>query len=117
TLRADSLPAEPQGKCPNTLLEKLWLFTYFCLCWVSVVALRLSLVAVSRGPLSCCAWPSQCGGFSCSRAWALGACASIAVAPGLSCSEACETFPDQGWNLCPLPWQADSCPLDYQRSP
>ena len=26
-------------------------------------------------------------------------------------------FPDQGWNLCPLRWQADSQPLCYQGSP
>ena len=27
---------------------------------------------------------------------------------GLSCSTACEIFLHQGWNLCPLHWQADS---------
>ena len=31
---------------------------------------------------------------------------SVVVAHGLSCSEACEIFPGQGSNLCPLHWQA-----------
>ena len=30
---------------------------------------------------------------------------------------ACGIFPDQGWNPCPLNWQADSLLLDYQGSP
>ena len=30
------------------------------------------------------------------------------VAHGLSCSTACGIFLDQGLNLCPLLWQADS---------
>ena len=36
---------------------------------------------------------------------------------GLSCSEACEIFPGQRSNLCPLNWQADSCLLHHQGSP
>ena len=35
-------------------------------------------------------------------------CSSVVVAHGLSCSVTCEIFPDQGSNLCPLHWQADS---------
>ena len=35
----------------------------------------------------------------------------------LSCSAACGIFPDQGSNLCPLHWQADSLPLHHQGSP
>ena len=42
---------------------------------------------------------------------------SVAVAHGLSCSLACEIFPDQGQNPRPLYWQADSYPLHYQGSP
>ena len=38
------------------------------------------------------------------------------MAHGLSCSVACGIFPDQGSNLCPLHWQADSYPLCLQRS-
>ena len=36
------------------------------------------------------------------------------VAVGLSCSMACGIFPDQGWNLCLLHWQADSLALSCQ---
>ena len=39
------------------------------------------------------------------------------VAHSLSCPAACGIFPDQESNLCPLHWQADSQPLDYQESP
>ena len=39
------------------------------------------------------------------------------MAHGLSCSTACGILPDQGSNLCPLHYQADSYPLRHQRSP
>ena len=42
--------------------------------------------------------------------WGTG---SIDVGYRLSCPVACGIFPDQGSNLCPLHWQADS----YQGSP
>ena len=42
---------------------------------------------------------------------------SVVVEQGLSCSATCEIFPDQGLNLCPLYWQADSYPLHHQGSP
>ena len=35
----------------------------------------------------------------------------------LSCPAACGIFLDQGLNLCPLHWQADSQPLHLQRNP
>ena len=35
----------------------------------------------------------------------------------LSCSVACGIFADQGSNLCPLDWQADSSPLCHHGSP
>ena len=35
---------------------------------------------------------------------------------GLSCSMARGIFPDQGSNLCLLPWQVDSLPLSHQGS-
>ena len=57
------------------------LLIYFWLCWVIVVARGLSLVAVSGGYSSLRA--SHCSGFSCCRARALGAQASVVVAPGL----------------------------------
>ena len=42
---------------------------------------------------------------------------SIVVAHGLSSSEACGIFPDQGSNPCLLYWQADSLPLSHLESP
>ena len=39
------------------------------------------------------------------------------VALGLSYSEACGIFLDQGWNPCLLHWQTDSLPLSHQGSP
>ena len=48
--------------------------------------------------------------------WAFSTCSSVVMAQGLSCSVACRIFPDQGSNLCPLYWQADSLPLDHQGS-
>ena len=36
---------------------------------------------------------------------------------GLSCSEACETFPDQESNPCLLHWQANSLSLSHEGSP
>ena len=42
---------------------------------------------------------------------------SIVGMHGLSCSKACGIFLDQGLNLCPLHWQADSLPLSHQGSP
>ena len=33
------------------------------------------------------------------------------------CYTACGLYPDQGLNLCPLPWQADSYPLYHLGSP
>ena len=42
---------------------------------------------------------------------------SVVVAHGTSCSAACGIPPDQGLNLCPLHWQADSQPLHHQGSP
>ena len=39
------------------------------------------------------------------RPWSMG---SVVEAHRLSCPEACGIFPDQGLNLSPLQWQADS---------
>ena len=60
--------------------------------------------------------PPNYGGFSC-RAWALGVWASVAVAHGVKLFCNMWDHPDQESNVCPLHWQADSCPLDYQESP
>ena len=57
----------------------------FWLRWVFVAARRFSLVAARAGAtLRCGVRASHCGGFSCCRAWALGARTSVVVARGLS---------------------------------
>ena len=40
----------------------------------------------------------------------------VVVVQGLSCSEACGIFPDQGLNLCLLHWQGGPLPLSQQGS-
>ena len=77
----------------------------------------LSPVAVSGGHSS-----SRCTGLSLSwplPLWSTGSrrAGSVAVVHGPSCSVACGILPDQGWNPCPLHWQADSQPLRHQGSP
>ena len=94
----------------------IYLFTYLWLCWVFVSVRGLSPVAASGGHSS-----SQCTGLSLSRPLLLQSigsrCAgSVIVAHGPSCSTARGIFPDQGSNLCPLHWQADSQPLHRQGS-
>ena len=79
------------------------------MCWVFVSVRGLSPVAES-------------GGHSLSRPLPLRStgsrrAGSVVVAHGLSCSAACGIFPDQGSNLRPLHWQADSQPLRHQGSP
>ena len=87
------------------------------LCWVFVSVRGLSLVAASGGHSS-----SQCVDLSLSwplLLWSTGSrrAGSVIVAHGPSCSTACGIFPDQGSNLCPLHWQANSQPLRHQGSP
>ena len=96
----------------------LYLFIYlFLLCWIFISVRGLSLVVASGGHSS-----SRCAGLSLSRPLLLRStgsnrAGSVIVAHGPSCSAACGIFPDQGSNLCPLHWQADSQPLHHQGSP
>ena len=46
--------------------------------------------------------------FSCCRAQALGSWASVVAEHRVSCPVSCGIFPDQGSNMCPLNWQANS---------
>ena len=76
----------------------------------------LSPVAASGGHSS-----SRCTGLSLSRPLLLRStgsrrAGSVVVAHRPSCSAACGIFPDQGWNPCPLHWQADSQTLRHQGS-
>ena len=65
---------------------------------------------------------SHRGDFSCLEhrlpvaALGLGCSNSQAGGHGLSCYAACSIFLDQGSDLCPLHWPANSCPLYHQRS-
>ena len=73
----------------------------------------LSLVVASGGHSS-----SRCAGFSLSwplllRVTGSRRAGSVVVAHGPSCSAACEIFPDQGSNPCPLHWQADSARFNH----
>ena len=81
-------------------------FFFFWLHWVFIAAVGgLSVVAVSGGysslwcagaTLPCGARASHCSGFSCCRAWALGAQASVVVARGLS---SCGSQAQQLWRM------------------
>ena len=51
------------------------------------------------------------------RVGSVAATRGLVVAHGPSCRLACGVFLDQGSNLCPLHWQADSHPLHHQGSP
>ena len=105
------------GHLSHFFFFKINLFIYFWLCWVFVSVRGLSLVAASGGHSS-----SRCAGLSLSQPLLLRStgsrrAGSVVVAHGPSCSMACGIFPDQGSNLCPLHWQADSQPLHQQGSP
>ena len=95
----------------------LFIYLFIWLCWVFISVRGLSLVAASGGHSS-----SWCAGLSLSRPLLLRSigsrrAGSVVVAHGPSCSVACGILPDQGSNLCPLHWQADSQPLRHQGSP
>ena len=94
----------------------IYLFIYFWLHWVFVAVHGLSLVAASRGYSSL-----RCTGFS--LQWLLLLWSTGSRRAGFSsCGSqaqlfmACGIFPDQGLNLCPLHWQADSYPLHHRGS-
>ena len=94
----------------------IYLLFYLWLCWVFVSVRGLSLVAASEGHSSL-----QCAGLSLSQPLLLQStgsrrAGSVVVAHGPSCSTACGILPDQGSNLCPLHWQADSQSLHHQGS-
>ena len=107
----------------NKLLEiiflkwwSIYLFIYGCV-GSSFTVRGLSLVTASGGHSS-----SRCAGLPPSRPLLLRSTSSrhagsVIVAHGPSCSAACGILPDQGSNLCPLHWQADSQPLRHQGSP
>ena len=103
----------------NFFLGGLFVCLFVCLwlCWVFVSVRGLSLIAASGDHSS-----SRCAGLALLRPLLLRStgsrrAGSVIVAHGPSCPAACGIFPDQGSNLCPLHWQADSQPLRHQGSP
>ena len=98
----------------------IYLFIYLFIfgCVGSFVSVRgLSPVAASGDHSS-----SWCTGLSLSQPLLLQRTGfrrtgSVIVAHGPSCFAACGILPDQGSNLCPLHWQADSQPLRHQGIP
>ena len=103
------------------LLSMSFFKNSFCLFWglrwVSIAGPGLSLIPV-RGPalvgvhgllVVASLVAEQRSGHVGSRAQAQQLWRS-----GLSCSEACGIYPDQGLNPCPLLWQMDSLPLIHQ---
>ena len=89
-------------------LINLSIIFYFWLCWVFLSVLGLSLV-MSRGSYSRCAvQASHCDDFSWCRSQALGSWASAVAEHRFSCPVSCGIVPDQGSNMCPLHWQANS---------
>ena len=125
-------------------LKFIYLFIYsFIFGCIGSLLLHAGFLQLRRvgSTLHCGARASDCGGFSCCRAWNPGVWASVVVARGLqsagsvvvahklqgadsvvvahglSCSTACGIFLDQGLNPCPLHWQVDSQPLHHQGSP
>ena len=78
-----------------------------------------SLVAASRGcsPVAIHGLLSAVASLQQTMDSGLESTGSVVVTHGLSCSEACGIFPDQGLNLHLLHWQADSSPLSHQGSP
>ena len=98
------------------IFKYLFIFIYGCV-GSSFLCEGLSLVVASRGHSS-----SRCAGLSPSRpllprSTGSRRTGSATVAHGPSRSAACGILPDQGSNLCPLHWQADSQPLRHQGSP
>ena len=84
---------------PCFLLFKIF---YFWLHWVFAALHRC------MGFNSCSAWVQY---LQTAGSRAMG---SVVVVHGLKCSTASEIFLDQGLNLCPLQWQADSHPLHHR---
>ena len=93
------------GSCNFGLPSTLSLFTIFIYCWLCWV------FVAAHGWCGRSFWvvrASHCGGFSCCRAQALSAHASVVVVHGLSGPSGCGIFLDQGSNLCPFHRQVDS---------
>ena len=99
----------------------LWVFIFLVQAFSSCIKQELHLVMVLRLLISVASLVAE-SRFEVCRLSVVAACGvyspdSVVVVHRLSCSMACDIFPDQGSNLCPLHWQADSHPLYHKRSP
>ena len=112
--QADSLPLSHQGS-PPTFYFILLIFgcagsLLLCGLLPSCLIGGLSLVGVCRLPIAVASLavehrPVLASVAAAPRLWRTGA---VTLSHGLSCSESCRIFPDQGSNLCLLHWQAYS---------
>ena len=99
-------------------LKKLFIYLFIFGCVGSLFLCEgFSLVAASGGHSS-----SRCAGLSLLRPLLLRStgsrrAGSAIVAHGPNCSAGRGILPDQGPNLCPLHWPADSQPLRHQGNP
>ena len=90
---------ECRGKVNNLTKHSMEFLCFGCA--GSSVALQAFSGCTDGGLLSSCdVWASCCSGFPCE--------ASVVVLHGLSGSETCGIFLNQGWNPCSLHWQVDS---------
>ena len=72
------------GKKALILIESKRVCFFFVHFYLFLFLAALGLCCCAQAILRCGSWASHCGGFSCCRAWALGAQASVVVALGLS---------------------------------
>ena len=87
----------------------LILIIYFWLHWVLVAVHGLS-------PVAACGFLIAEASLGAEHRFH-GTWTSVVAVHRISCPAACEILPGQGSNLCALPGQADSQPLDHQGSP
>ena len=103
---------EGERPLPSSFFFFNYLFTFW-LRWAFVAVPGLS-PGVGLGATLCRgARAAHCSGFS----HRLESAGSVVGLQGLRCPAACRSFPDQGLNLCPLHWQANSLPLSQRGSP
>ena len=106
-------------RCIFFIFSLLWIWVKFFFFLIVVVVLGLRcctpassswgawglLFIVVQGYLAVVAAPAVEHTLSAHRLQWLQPLGSVVVAQGLSCSVACQIFPAQGLNMCPLHWQ------------
>ena len=92
----------------NSSFYFLKCYLFIWLYWVFTALCGLSLGVASRSSSLLGVLGLLIAGASLIAEDGLWSTDSVVGARGLSCSEACGIFPDQGSNPCPLHWQVDS---------